>query len=50
MEKIESVTGMQIYGDYIKGNVIAQNNNGDLFSLCYIDNGVFHLRIFDSNT
>ena len=50
MEKIESVKGMVIFGDYIKGNTIAQNKNGDVFSLCYIDNGVFHLRIFDHET
>jgi hypothetical protein len=47
MEKIESVQGMIIYGDYIKANIIDQSENGDIFALCYIDNGVFHLRIFD---
>lgn len=47
MEKVDGVEGMTIFGEFIKGNIITQNNNGDMFALCYFDNGRFHIRVFD---
>jgi hypothetical protein len=36
-----------IEGTYIKCNQVQQNNRGDKYSVCYLDDGHFWLRVFD---
>ena len=39
---------MTIEGEDLKANIIEQNPKGEIFSITYIDNEIWHLRIFDS--
>jgi len=36
-----------IAGEYIKAQFVEQNEKGDIFALAYMDNGIFHLLVFD---
>lgn len=38
---------MTIEGEDLKANIIEQNPKGEIFSITYIDNEIWHLRIFD---
>ena len=50
MTFIETVGGKKNeYGEdisYIKCNEIEQNETGDLFAVCYLDDGHFYCRMF----
>lgn len=41
------VTEFQIKGNYIKAENIEQNEAGDLFAIAYMDDGYWHLLVFD---
>ena len=41
------VQEFEVAGEFVKGNIIEQNDKGNIFSLMYIDNGNWHLLVFD---
>lgn len=47
LETYQCLNHMEIAGDYIKANKIEQNEQGDMFSVAYLDDGYWKLLVFN---
>jgi hypothetical protein len=47
LETYEKVLEHEFKGEYIKMNLIEQNQDGSIIAICYQDNGVFYIFTAD---